>query len=117
MPGNTLTYWNDHHLVEPDLARFAYDMLAIPLMSDEYERVISSAKYLITDSRNRLCVDIIEISECFKKWFGRPISREDVDKSLILHDEHTSDDAIDEMVTSAGIDKVLEQIRAGRRED
>jgi len=67
-----LAYWNSLYLSQPDLARFALDMLAIPLMSAECERVFSSAKHLITDSRNRLKADIIEANECLKSWFGRP---------------------------------------------
>jgi hypothetical protein len=46
-------------------------MLAIPMMSAECERVFSSAKHLITDSRNCLNPDIIEASECLKHWFGK----------------------------------------------
>jgi phage I-like protein len=46
-------------------------MLAIPMMSAECERVFSSAKHLITDSRNRLRPDIIEANECLKHWFGK----------------------------------------------
>ena len=41
-------------------------------MSAECERVFSSAKHLLTDSRNRLKADIIEANECLKSWFGRP---------------------------------------------
>lgn len=67
-----LAYWNSLYLSQPDLARFALDMLAIPLMSAECERVFSSAKHLITDPRNRLKADIIEANECLKSWFGRP---------------------------------------------
>ena len=61
-------------------------------------------------------MDIIEASECLKNWFSKPISREDVDKSLILHDKHTTEEVIDEKVTFIGIDIVLEEIRVVRRE-
>ena len=37
-------------------------------MSDEPERVFSSAKLLISNVRNRLGDDIIEASECLKSW-------------------------------------------------
>jgi len=46
-------------------------MLAILLISAKCERVFSSAKCLITDSRNRLKADIIEANECLKSWYGR----------------------------------------------
>ena len=65
---DALEFWNARHKTQPDMARFALDMLGIPMMSAECERVFSSAKYLITDSRNRLNPDIIEASECLKHW-------------------------------------------------
>jgi hypothetical protein len=68
---DALEFWNARVTTQPDLARFALDMLAIPMMSAECERVFSSAKYLITDSRNRLKPDIIEANECLKHWFGK----------------------------------------------
>jgi len=67
-----LAYWNARYTTQPDLARFALDMLSIPMMSAECERVFSSAKLLISDTRNRLSVDIIEANECLKAWYGRP---------------------------------------------
>jgi hAT family protein len=60
---------NARHKTQPDMARFALDMLAIPMMSAECESYIS-AKYLITNSHNRLNPDIIEASECLKHWYG-----------------------------------------------
>ena len=49
-----LDYWNSRVILQPDLARFALDMLALPATSAECERVFSSAKLLITAARNRL---------------------------------------------------------------
>ena len=64
-------------MTQPDLARFAGDMLAIPAMSAECERVFSSAKHLITDARNRLNPDIIEANQCLKHWFGKAEEEKD----------------------------------------
>jgi hypothetical protein len=50
----------------------ALDILAIPPMSDEIERIFSSAKLLLTDRRSRLKMDIIEANECLRSWYGRP---------------------------------------------
>jgi hAT family C-terminal dimerisation region len=61
---------------QPDLALFTLDMLTIPMMSVECEKVFSSAKHLITDSRNRLNLEIIEANECLKHWFGKPEEQE-----------------------------------------
>ena len=46
-------------------------MLAIPLISAKCKRVFSSAKHLVTNTRNRLKADIIEANECLKSWYGR----------------------------------------------
>ena len=42
----------------------AFDLLSVPLMSAECERVFSAAKLLITDKRNRIIDDIIESVPC-----------------------------------------------------
>ena len=46
------------------------DILSIPAMSAEPERLFSRAKITITDRRNRLGSDAIEALECLKSWFG-----------------------------------------------
>ena len=48
----------------------ALDALAVPAMSDECERLFSSAKILLSDRRCRLKMDIIEASECLRAWYG-----------------------------------------------
>jgi hypothetical protein len=44
------------------------DMLSIPAMSDEPERLFSGAGVTITERRNRLGVESIEALECLKSW-------------------------------------------------
>jgi hypothetical protein len=63
---NIIQWWNDHSTLYPALSRMALDILSIPAMSAEVERVFSSAKLLISDARNRLKEDIIEACECLK---------------------------------------------------
>ena len=41
-------------------------------MSDDCERLFSSAKLLITDRRSCLKMDIIEANECLRAWYGKP---------------------------------------------
>ncbi len=53
----------------PNLSRMALDMLSIPAMSADPERLFSSAKLLISDLRNKLGMDIIEAFECLKSWY------------------------------------------------
>ncbi|KAG9376701.1 Dimer-Tnp-hAT domain containing protein [Pyrenophora tritici-repentis] len=54
-----IAYWLSRY-DQRDLARFALDMFAISPMSDECERLFSSAKLTIVDRRGRLKADIIE---------------------------------------------------------
>ncbi|ODQ68784.1 hypothetical protein LIPSTDRAFT_76754, partial [Lipomyces starkeyi NRRL Y-11557] len=49
----------------------ALDVLSIPAMSAEPERLFSSAKITITDRRNRLGIETIEAIECLKLWLGK----------------------------------------------
>jgi len=87
---DALEFWNARYHSQPDLARFALDMLAIPMMSAECERVFSSAKHLLTDDRNRLNPDIIEANECLKHWFGKP--EEETDQKSKASEEATATD-------------------------
>ncbi len=66
-----LIWWNNHQKMYPNLTQMAYDLLAIPQMSDECERIFSSAKHLISDTRNRLHIDIIDACECLNSWLGK----------------------------------------------
>ncbi|OBS15285.1 hypothetical protein FPOA_13876 [Fusarium poae] len=66
-----IQYWNERYHSQTDLARMALDVLALPPMSDECERLFSSAKLLLTDHRLRLRMDVIEASECLRAWYGR----------------------------------------------
>jgi hAT family protein/ankyrin repeat protein len=52
------------------LAGMAFDILSIPAMSAECERVFSSSKLLLDDRRNRMKEDsiMIEASECLRAW-------------------------------------------------
>jgi hypothetical protein len=52
----------------PQLSRQALDVLSIPAMSAEVERLFSSTGQLITPRRNRLQEDTIEEVELLKQW-------------------------------------------------
>ena len=47
----------------------AIDIHSIPAMSAEPERVFSGAKHTISDQRNSLKSETIELLECLKSWF------------------------------------------------
>ena len=66
---NPYDYWGSQEALMPRMAKFAFDILSIPAMSTECERVFSGAKLMITDQRNRLKEDIIEASECLNRWY------------------------------------------------
>jgi hypothetical protein len=46
----------------------ALDILSIPAMSASIERLFSSANIAVSDRRNRLTPDTIEIIESLKSW-------------------------------------------------
>jgi hypothetical protein len=70
-PPNLIQYWDGQAAISPSLSRMALDLLSIPAMTAECERVFSSSKILILDRRNRLKDDIIEASECLNYWYRR----------------------------------------------
>jgi hypothetical protein len=55
----------------PALSVMALDILSIPAISAEPERLFSSAKISITDRRNRLGIESIKAIECLKSWFSK----------------------------------------------
>jgi len=68
---NPRTWWLEttQQVNYPNLSKLALDILSIPAMSADPERLFSSAKLLITDLRNKLGMDIIEAFECLKSWY------------------------------------------------
>jgi hypothetical protein len=63
-----LMWWKERQTEWPSLAAMAFDVLSIPLMSAECERVFSAAGYLITGRRNHMKEDIIEATTCLRAW-------------------------------------------------
>ena len=61
-------FWANLESQYPSLAGMAFDMLSIPAMSAECERVFSSSKLLLDDRRNRMKEDMIKASECLRAW-------------------------------------------------
>jgi hypothetical protein len=52
----------------PNLSIIALDILSIPAMSADPERLFSGAKITVSDRRNRLGIHTIEALECLKSW-------------------------------------------------
>ena len=63
-----LAWWQIHEKAFPRLAQMARDILSIPAMSAEVERLFSSAKLMLPPSRNLLQPDGIEAGECIRSW-------------------------------------------------
>jgi hypothetical protein len=52
------------------LRQLALDLISIPAMSTEVERVFSQAKRLITTDRNRMNDETIEVLQLLKNWWN-----------------------------------------------
>ena len=61
----------------PNLSKMALNILSIPAMSADPERLFSGAKITISDRRNRLGIHTIEALECLKSWLGIEAAVED----------------------------------------
>jgi hypothetical protein len=61
-------WWTSMEESFPNLAKWAYDMISIPAMSSECERIFSSAGELLEPRRNRLLDDIVQANECLRQW-------------------------------------------------
>ena len=59
--------------ISPSIRQHCFDLLSIPAMSAEIERVFSSSKRQISPDRNRLHDDTIEMQELLRYWWRRGI--------------------------------------------
>lgn len=64
---DVLNWWLQYGPIE--LRQMALDILSIPAMSAEVERVFSSAKRLLTPDRNALNIESLEIYETLRNWW------------------------------------------------
>ena len=77
----------------------AIDILLIPAMSADPERLFSGAKITITDRRNRLGIKTIQGLECLKSWMGilewESHKPEDENEEVIEQEDQGDDDVED----------------------
>lgn len=66
---SVVVWWESCGLADDPVSQMAWDMIAVPAMSSECERVFSSAGRLVTPLRNRLKEDIIEACEYLNAWY------------------------------------------------
>ena len=63
-----MRWWADRRADFSRLSRLALDILAIPAMAADCERVFSIAKLMITSQRHRLQALTIEMMQLLKHW-------------------------------------------------
>lgn len=70
---NPIQWWRTHRESYPVLSRLAFDLLSVPAMSSECERVFSKAGRVATDDRNRITAATLQEGECLKSWHSSGI--------------------------------------------
>ena len=60
----------------PNLSRMAIDILSIPAMAAEPERVFSGARRTISWDRARLSLERVEQGECLKSWIRSGVTKD-----------------------------------------
>jgi hypothetical protein len=65
---DVLSWWKAKSKKYPNLSRMARDYLAIPATSTSSERLFSTGKHLISDTRNSLSPSTIQACQCLKSW-------------------------------------------------
>jgi hypothetical protein len=73
----------------------ALNILSIPAMSADPERLFSGVKITISDRRSRLRIDTIQALECLKSWLG-------------LVDAEDNDPEDDDNIGNIGDNEVIE---------
>jgi len=68
-----IPYWIHHKERWPLLAKMALDIFATPTMSDEPERVFSTAGAAISSRRRSMSDETIEYLMCLKSWITRSV--------------------------------------------
>ena len=79
---SALDWWlaEERRTAWPRLSQMAIDILSIPAMSDEPERVFSGARRTISWDRMRLGISNIEKSQCLKSWIASGLISEEVEE-------------------------------------
>jgi hypothetical protein len=79
--GSALNWWlaNERRKAWPKLSRLAIDILSIPAMSDEPERVFSGARRTISWDRMQMGAENIEKTQCLKSWMALKLDLKEVD--------------------------------------
>ena len=76
----------------------AIDIYSIPAISSEPERVFSSAKHTLSDQRNSLEAETIELLECMKSWIRLGIFTEQDLHAIVNTMEEGAAEALENLV-------------------
>ena len=76
----------------------ALDILSIPAMSADPERLFSGAKITISDRRNRLGIYTVEALECLKSWLKIEVLIDDDEEDGGLEGESIDDSREDRAI-------------------
>ncbi len=68
---DVISWWRDHQTTYPKLSQMEFDLLSIPAMSAECERIFDLAKLVITTQKNSLSDSTIEAIQCMKNWLDK----------------------------------------------
>ena len=75
----------------------ALDILSIPAMSAEVERVFSSSRRLIAPDRNALTVESLEIFELLRNWWRGDVILQRKDDGTPEYEDSEEDDSDSEV--------------------
>lgn len=76
----------------PKLSQWAINILSIPAMSAEPERVFSGARRTISWERMQLGEETIQMLECLKHWIRSGLVTDIVDMENVDNEEEEGDD-------------------------
>lgn len=98
---DVLNWWLDFG--PPELQQMALDILSIPTMSAEVERVFSYGKKLLTPERNALTAESIEVCKLLHNWWRGEIMVSRNDSGIALYEEG-EDREVDTDLVNQGCD-------------
>jgi hypothetical protein len=101
---DVLQYWFDRRHAQPELARFAFDTLAIPLMSDSPERAFSAGRDPINYRRSELKADVVEACSFLRSLYG-PLAAKTIDGEIYaaFDDEEVIEKQYEKLYTQKGL--------------
>ena len=84
-----IDWWKEESQQEayPDLSRWAIDILSIPAMSDEPERLFSRAGNTLDEGRAQLLPETVQALECIKSWTLQKIGNEGITEHRQLDED------------------------------